>query len=169
MGINDRFFSETPALAYHKASLPVVVALTTTQTSQAGASTSDVTGSSLKLRPEDFKPGTAFRFTMGGTKSGANAAMIVHISLAGTQIVSITADASTAVEWTSQITVAAKTMASQVCIGQLFTDTEDAALEYAAGSVNMKGGGVLKAQIQSQHGSDTVTCEFCMIEMLRTP
>lgn len=169
MGINDRFFSETPALANHRGCMASVVALSTTQTSQAGSGTSDVTGSTLKLRAEDFKPGTAFRITLGGTKTGANAAMIVHISLGGTQIVSITADAATAVEWTANIMVASKTMASQVCVGQVLTDTEDVAIEYAAGAVAMSGGGILKAQIQSQNAGDTVTCEFCMIEMMRTP
>ena len=167
MGMNDRFLRETPQLAYHAGCLPVVVALSTTVTSQAGAATKDVTGSSLKLRAEDFKPGTAFRITMAGTKSGGNAVMSAHISLGGTQVLSISDDDITAGDWMAIMVVASRTVATQIAFGQLQTDALDNATDTATGTVNMAGGGILKAQITSGNAGDTVTCEFCMIEMIR--
>lgn len=167
MGMNDRFLKETPQLAYHAGCLPTVVALTTTQTSETAAAAKDVAGSRLKLRPEDFKPGTAFRFTLGGTKSATNGAMKVHISLAGTQVISLTAPGNTAVDWHAVIVVAAKTTATQRCTGYFLSNAAAVVADYAAGTVNMKDGGIIKAQIENPHSSDTTTCEFCMVEMIR--
>lgn len=157
-------FAKTALMPGIAAVIPTIISQSCVQTSQAGAATSDVTGSSVNIPKNHFGPGAAVRITMGGTKSGANAAMIVHISVGGTQVISLTADDASAVDWTAEFIIAAKTLAAQSCIGTLNCLTAAPVADYAGGTVDMSQGGIIKAQIQSQHSSDTVTCEYVLVE-----
>lgn len=171
---NVQFTQDNTYVRGYAATVPLILKQTCKQTSQAGSGTSDVYldddgGTYIHFGEGEFSNGLALRFTMGGSKSGANSAMIVHLSVGGTQVVSITADDATAVEWMAMITVAAKTVAAQRCVGQVLTDTADPAIEYAAGTVDCKLGVNIKAQIQSQNAGDTVTCEYCLVELMKAP
>lgn len=139
------------------------VAAGSTQTSQAGSGTSDVTGSSVEV-PAKPGPPLTYRVTLGGTKTGANAAMIVHLKLGATQVMSITADDGTAVDWVCEFLITFKDSKNQRIIGHFLADTADPGVDYAAGTVDCTAGATLKAQIQSQHASDTVTCEMVIVE-----
>ena len=161
---NAQFLQDLPIMPGYSATVPLIVGQSTTQTSQAGAATSDVTGSSINIPKNFFGPGATFRFTLGGTKTGANNAMVVHVSLGGTQVISLSADDASAVDWAATIIVAAKTTAAQRCIGTLDCLTAAPVADYAAGTVDMQAGGIIKAQIQSAHANDTVTCEYCLVE-----
>jgi len=135
----------------------------TTQTSQAAAGTSDVTGGSVEV---EAKPGPplSYRFNLAGTKTGANAAAVIHLKLGATQVCSLTQDAGAAVDWAAEFIINFKDAKNQRIIGKLFEDTGDAEINYAAGTVDCTAGAVLKAQIESGHASDTVTCEMVTIE-----
>ena len=135
----------------------------TTQTSQAAAGTSTVTGSSIAI-PRRPGPPRTYRITMAGTKTGANAAFKVHVKLGGTQILSLTSDDGSAVDWMAIIVVMFKDATNQRVSGQLLLDTADPEVDYAAGTVDCTAGATMLCQIESQHESDTVTCEMVTIE-----
>jgi polygalacturonase len=143
--------------------VPGIVAASNTQTSQAAAGTSDVTGSKV-LVPAKPPAGLTFRFKCAGTKTGANAAAVLHLKIGATQAVSITFDDVTAVEWLAEITVRFTDASNQKIMGYVLNDTCDPAIEYAAGTVDCKGGAEMVLQIQSADAGDTVTVEMVTVE-----
>lgn len=165
---NIQFTKDVPFLPGYSATVPLVLGISTTQTS-ATNETKDVTGSRFEIPANTFTGNMAFRFTLGGTKAGANNAMVVNICLgvAATAVLPLTADAASAGDWRAVGIVAATNAAVQACLGTLLLDTEDPEVNYAAGAVDMRAGGPIKAQIVSAHGSDTVTCDFCMVEVIK--
>ncbi len=164
MTINERFREVIPSIYTIEPVIPSVVAQSTTQTSQAGAATSTVTGSTITIPAGEFPPGATFRFTLGGSKTGANAAMVVHISLGGTQVISLTADDASAVDWMAQFIISSMSLTTQGCMGWFNALTADPVVDVASGTVDMTNGGVIKAQIQSQNASDTVVCNYVLVE-----
>ncbi len=144
-------------------SVPAIVSQSVEQTSQAAAGTSDVTGSKVNV---DNKPaaGTAYRVTLAGTKTGANAAHTVTLVLGGTTVMTLTADAATAVDWMATFTIIFKDSNNQRVMGNMQGNALDCENDYAAGTVDCSAGAELKAQITSGHASDTVTAELVTVE-----
>lgn len=144
-------------------SIPAIVSQSVTQTSQAAAGTKTVTGSQVNV---DNKPaaGTAYRITLAGTKTGANAAHTVTLVLGGTTVMTLTADAATAVDWMATFVIIFGVSKVQKIMGNLHGAALDAICDYAAGTVDCSAGPELKAQVTSGHASDTVTAELVTVE-----
>ena len=134
-----------------------------TQTSQAGAATSTVTGSSVNV-PNKPESGLTYRIKVAGTKTGTNAAMKVHVKLGASQVLSLTAPGNTAVDWVAEATIRFETYNVQKVAGYLLSNAAAVVADYAAAAVDCSAGAELLAQIQSQHASDTVTAEIVSIE-----
>lgn len=163
--INERFYDVTPELSNKAGVIPTVVAQGTTTTTQTGAGTSTVTGSSFTVKKGQFKPGTTFRFTLGGSKSGTNAAMKVHLKVGGTQVMSLTAPDATAVDWKAEFIITEYgNFAKQKTIGKLHTNATVGTNDYAASTVDVTNDIVLLAQIESQNAGDNVLCEYVLVE-----
>ena len=142
---------------------PVSVAAATMTQYSATNTTTDIAEAKVVI-PSKPPAGLTFRVKLAGTKTGANAAMIVHLKLGATQVLSLTADDVTAVDWTVEIILRLKTPKAQKVSGRLLANTADPSVDYADGTVDVSAGAILVPQIQSQHGSDVVYCEFCTIE-----
>ncbi len=149
----DQRFSVTPK---------IVKQMATTFT-LASATATAITGMKLYLHPGEANAGLTYRFTMAGTKTGTNAAHTIIVDINGTTIMTQTADAASAVDWMSQITLVFTGGATQRCMGLLISDTEDPDVQYDAGTVNTQGGATITLKATS-HGSDSLTVNFGIIE-----
>ena len=141
---------------------PEIVSQSGTQTSTTSTD-ADVVGSKVNV---DNKPaaGTCYRFTLAGTNTGGNAAHTVDIHFGSTNLITLTADAVTAVDWMATIVVMILDSKNQRIMGHMQGNALDCENDYAAATADMSAGGTLKAVINSGHASDTVTCEMCVVE-----
>jgi hypothetical protein len=162
MGIQDRFYAANPTINCSRPVLPMVVYQSTTQVSTGDAETKNV--ANLVVPSGSFPPGSTFRITMTGTKTGANGTLSAVVSINSTAILTVDADADTAVDWMAILYVVSASPKVQKCFGQILTDTEDAGIDYAAGAVDCSGEFTLRAQMANEHASDDITCEVCVIE-----
>jgi len=142
--------------------LPEIVCQSCTQTSTTN-SEKTVVGSKVNI---DNKPaaGTAYRITLAGTNSGGNAAHTAKLLIGSTAVMTLTADAVTAVDWMATFVVVFKDAKAQRVMGNMQGNALDCENDYAAGSVDCTAGAEMKVQINSGHESDTVTCEVCVVE-----
>ncbi|MDD5244084.1 MAG: hypothetical protein PHU49_08705 [Syntrophorhabdaceae bacterium] len=166
LAIADPTADRTITLPDYTGGVPLVIAQDATQTSQAGAGTADVTGSSLSMASGWFSAGKTLKYTITGTKTGANAAMIVHLYLLDAAVMSLTASDGAAGDWTATFIVHEYTdTAHQKITGILNVNGKVSVVDYATATKDMAAGATtIKAQIQSQNAGDTVTTEYVNIE-----
>lgn len=171
---NTQFSKDLRIMPGVAAYLPCIVKQSNKQTSMSSATTKDIyiddDGNTIFTIPNGyFGPGATFRATMGGTKSGTNAAFTIATILNGTTVGTATSDDATAVDWTATIILSAKTFAVQHCISKLFSDTADPDVQYDAGAVSCANADVtLKFQLGGNSG-DTVTVEYFLLEYWSVP
>jgi hypothetical protein len=134
-----------------------------TQVSQAGAGTADVTQGKINI-PAKPPAGLTYRIKMAGTKTGANAAMLVKLQIGATTVLTLTADDSTAVDWVAEIMLMICDTKNQKASGHLLANTTDVEADYAAGTVDLSAGAAMVPQITSANAGDTVTCESVTVE-----
>lgn len=166
LAVEDPTADRTITLPDYTGGVPLAIAQSATQTSQAGAGTTDVTGSDLTMASGWFSAGKTLKYTITGTKTGANAAMIVHLYLLDATVISLTASDAAAGDWTAEIVVHEYTdTAHQKITGKLFVNGKVGVVDYAAATKDMAAGATtIKAQIQSQNAGDTVTAEYVQID-----
>lgn len=166
LAVADPTADRTVTLPDYTGGVPLVIGQGATQTSQAGVGTADVTGSSISMAQNWFSAGKTLRYTLTGTKAGANAAMIVHLYLLDAAVMSLTASDGAAGDWTATFVVHEYTdLAKQKITGTLQVNGKVSVVDYAAATKDMAAGATtIKAQIQSQNAGDTVTNEYVNIE-----
>jgi hypothetical protein len=163
MGINDRFYGDNMGVQGISPVTPLVIYQSITAVAQAAVANKDV--AAIHIPKGQFGPGATFRVTMAGTKSGANVAMAVALSIDSTAILTLTADDVTAVDWVAVMTITGGVnLKAQKAFGTLDLLTSAPVADYAAGTSDCTGEVVLRAQIYSGHTSDTITCEYILIE-----
>lgn len=106
-----------------------------------------------------------YRIFMAGSKSGANGAQSVGIKIGATNVITIAADGNDAADWTADFMIMITSSATQKCAGNFVVESADPNADYAAGTVDLSSGATMVPFIISAHGSDTVTCEMCTVEM----
>ena len=139
-----------------------VVAAGCAQVSTANAA-ADVPESKVAI-PMKPAPGLTYRIKAAGTKTGANNAMVVYLKIGATQVLTLTADDATAVDWVAEIVVRFTAYNAQKIMGILLTNTADPETDYAAGTVDCSAGADMVLQVASANASDTVTCEMVTVE-----
>jgi len=166
LAVADPTADRTITLPDYTGGVPLAIAQSATQTSQAGAGTADVTGSDLTMASGWFSAGKTLKYTITGTKTGANAAMIVHLYLLDATVISLTASDAAAGDWTATFIVHEYTdTAHQKITGILNVNGKVSVVDYATATKDMAAGATtIKAQIQSQNAGDTVTTEYVNIE-----
>jgi hypothetical protein len=163
MGINDRFYADDPTINALSPVTPLVVYQSTTQVSNAVVENKAC--ANLRIPPGQLGPGATFRITMAGTKTGANVAMAVALVIDSTEVIALTADDVTAVDWVAVMTiVGGVNTKAQKAFGTLDLLTSAPVADYAAGTVDCSKEVVLRPSIYSGHTSDTITCEVITIE-----
>ena len=157
----------TVNLPDYSGGLPVVIVQGTTQTSQAGVGTSDVTGTSLSLADGYFNANKALKWTIYGTITGGNAAKIIGLYIDNAMISSMTTQAATTGDFVAEFVMYEHTdYANQDVAGKLL-NASDQDFEFDTDTTDFNDGGAttVKCQIQSQHAADTVTVESYRVEM----
>ncbi len=163
MGINDRFLSDSPGINFQTPVAPVVVYQSATTVTTSAAETATIATLNLPQGTMN-KPGTTFRVTMCGTKTNANGTLTVGLYLGGSSVLSIDADADTAVDWMAILHVVSVSPKVQRCFGQLLTLTEDARVDYATAAIDCSGAVAFSPVMANESASDTITCDVCIIE-----
>ena len=144
---------------------PIAISQTSTQTSQAGSGTLDVTGSVISLPAGWFGDKKTLHWSMAGTKTGANAAMIVTLYLRDAAVLTLTAPGVTAVQWYAEFTLYGYTdTAHQRGTGWFLSNAAALVVTTAASTKDLSAAQTAKAQIQSQNAGDTVTVEYCRVD-----
>lgn len=148
------------------ANVPVLFANSCTQTSQAGVGVADVAASILNMPASWFAVGKTFRITVIGTKSGANAAMKVHLYLRNGIVLTLTAGDAAAGDWMTTFWITEHTGTSNQKIGgKLEVTGKTPIIDSAAGTKAITAQPTpIKVQIESQNAGDTVTVEQTYIE-----
>ena len=163
---NAQFTKDLPLWAGLTAALPMVI-LQSNETSTTGdAETIDVTGSSITIPQGFFAPGTTFRYTLYGSRTGTAGAATILVDIAGTTVATIAIPTDTAVDWKAVIEIAAHTdFAHQNVSETVFTSaTVLTAYDTATGTVNVAGDVTMKAQMTLASASDSVTCSHVRLE-----
>jgi len=163
---NVQFIQDFPLWPGLKPAIPMIVAQGTTQTSEAGsATTKDIAGSLVTVPKGYFEPGTTFKFTLAGTRSGTAGATTLLIAIGSTTVISIACPANTAVDWMAEFWITEHTnLKMQRCFGRFLMETEDAAVDYADGTVDVSNEVVIKARMTNASNSDVSYCNFVMVE-----
>ena len=143
-------------------SVPAIVSQSCTQTSTLNTA-KDIVGSKVGV-PVKPVAGLAYRITLAGTNSGGNAAHTTVLVLGTTTLMTLTADDVTALDWMAIFVVIFKNAKVQRVTGQMQCNGLDCENDYAAGAVDCTAPKDLKVQLNSGHGSDTVTCEMVTVE-----
>lgn len=143
---------------------PIALARVGATTREATASgTTKVTESEV-LVPAKPPENLTYRFKLGGSKTGANAAFTMTLVLGTTTLMTLTADDGSEVDWVAEFTVIFKNSNVQKVMGSLLLNTADPDTDYAAAAVDCGNGLPLFVNVISGHGSDTVTCEMVTVE-----
>lgn len=143
--------------------IPEIVAQSTRETNFTGSGTTAyVTDGSVNV-PANPPRGLAYRITCWGTKTGTNAIHMVNLVLAGTELISVEADDTTAVDWIAQILVIFHSPKVQRAAGHIASESLDCGADVADGSIDCSAGATLKLQLE-KHTSDDVTCDGLVIE-----
>lgn len=166
LAITDPTADRTITLPDYTGGMPLCIGQGATQTSQAGVGTADVTGSSISMASGWFSATKTLKYTLTGTKTGANAAMIVHLYLLDAAVMSLTDSSAVAGDWTATFILHEYTgTANQKITGTLQVAGKVSVVDYAAATKDMAAGATtVKCQIQSQNAGDTVTNEYVNIE-----
>jgi hypothetical protein len=163
--VEDPTADRTITLPNYTGGVPLIIAQGNTQTSQAGSGTKDVTGSSLSIAAGWLTAGKTIKYTLSGTKTGTNAAMIVILYLSDAAVMTLTAPGATAVDWQAEFIITEHTDgAHQNIVGRLLTNAAAVVVDYAAATKDVSGAVTMKCQIQSQNAGDTVTNEYVLVE-----
>jgi len=163
--VEDPTADRTITLPDYIGGLPLVVGQSNTTTTITGATSGDVTGSSITLPAGWVSTGKTLRWTVVGTKSGANAQMKVHLYLLNADVMSLTASDNTAADWKAEFILSAKSgTASQNISGCFYATNLAPQCDYATATKDASGSTVAKVRIQSQNASDNVTSEYTLIE-----
>lgn len=159
---NVQFFQTVPIPPGKTPALPTVLYQTYATFTEGDAATENI--AAIVIPKDYFVPGTTFRVTMGGTKTGGNGAISVQLSIGATAVLTIAADDNTGVDWTAQMMLISTGFATQKAFGHLLLDTADPATDYATGAVNTRNEVTLYVQMINGHASDEITCDYCLVE-----
>jgi hypothetical protein len=147
--------------------LPSVVAQTNVQTSQAAASTKDVTNMTVTIPAGEFVKGATYNFILVGTKDAGNGTLAVKLNLNGTNVLTLTSGSSSAGDWFFKGSVSSTGTATQNCQGWFNQTTRVEVFDYASAAINTSGVCTLKATITNSSDSDTVTVEYGRIDYVQ--
>ena len=158
---NVNFVKDLPFIPGYAAELPMIVKQSVTQ--KEASATVDV--ATFNIPKGHFEPGTAFRVTMFGTKSGTTTAIVFTFILNGTTVLTLTSG-TTAAEWECKAVIASKAFAAQRVSGSIVVTAVDPVYDYAATTADMTNGGVMKI-VATVASVDTGEVEYCLVEYLK--
>lgn len=143
--------------------IPEIVGQSTRETNFTGSGTTAyITDGTVNI-PAKPPRGLAYRYTCWGTKTGTNATHKINLVLAGTELISVEADDTTAVDWIATILVIFHNPKVQRAAGHIASEGLDCGADVADGAIDCSAGGALRLQAE-KHTSDDVTVDGLVIE-----
>jgi hypothetical protein len=143
--------------------IPEIVAQSTRETNFTGSGTTAYVTDGTVNVPAKPPRGLAYRVTCWGTKTGTNAIHAMNLVLAGTELISVEADDTTAKDWIAHFLVIFHNPKVQRAAAHIASETLDCGADVADGSIDCSAGGALRLQIE-KHTSDDVTVDGLVIE-----
>jgi hypothetical protein len=114
--------------------------------------------------PARAPAGLTYRFKLGGTKTGTDAAHTAILVLNGTTVMTLTSDDSSAGDWFAEFTIRFADSNNQKIMGEMHSKSDDYDVDYAATTINCTIGATLEAKIGNGHTSDITYCEMLTVE-----
>lgn len=163
---NIQFTKELSLWPGITAAIPMLVLQSNTVSTTGDAETIDVTGSEITIPKGFFAPGTTFRYTLYGSRTGTAGAATILVDLGGTTIATIAIPTDTAVDWKAVIEISEHTDFAHQNVSEtvLTSATVLSAYDTATGTVNVSNDITMKAQMTLANASDSVTCNHVRLE-----
>ena len=163
---NAQFLNNFPMFGGLRATAPMIIGQYATEQTHGAASTIDVTGGGIVVPKGYFCPGSTFRFTVYGSRTGTAGAATLLVDINGTTAVTLAVPTNTAVDFFWQATVHEVTsFASQHNVALcLASATVLSAMDYNASTVNVSETSTIKLQQTLASASDTLVIDYLVIE-----
>ena len=166
---NAQFLNQFPLFGGLKATVPMIIGQYAIIQTLAGATTTDateVTGGRIVVPKDYFVPGSTFRYTVYGSRTGTNGAITLTMDINGTTAVALAIPTDTGVEFYSQFIVHetgdfAHQNNSAIC---LTSATVLAAMEYNASTVNVSQTSTLTLRQTVAVSGDALLINYILIE-----
>lgn len=163
---NAQFLNSFPLFGGLRATAPMIIGQYATEQTHAAASTIDVTGAGIVVPKGYFCPGSTFRFTVYGKRTGTAGAATILVDINGTTAVTLAIPTNTAVDFYAQFIVHevgdfAHQQNSALCLASA---TVLAATDYNASAVNVSETSTIKLRQTLASASDTLVIDYIMIE-----
>lgn len=168
---NTQFAHEIPIIPGYTAYLPTVIAQSNVESHTGDAETIVVTGSEIVVPKGVFSPGTTFRFTVAGNRTGTAGAATFLIVINSTTAISLAIPTNTAVDYKGVFTVSEySNFAHQHCTAQIDTSaTVLSAFDYAAATVNVSEETTIEMKVTLANASDDIYVEYVLVECWNVP
>ncbi len=163
---NAAFLNDFPLFGGLRATAPMIIGQYATEQTHAAASTIDVTGGGIVVPKGYFGPGTTFRFTVYGSRTGTAGAATLLVDINGTTAVTLAIPTDTAVDFFSQFTIhEVGDLAHQQNVGLcLASATVLSAMDYNASTVNVSETSTIKLKQTLASASDSLIIDYILIE-----
>jgi hypothetical protein len=163
---NAQFLNDFPLFGGLRATAPMIIGQYAVEQTHAAASTIDVTGGGIVVPKGYFGPGSTFRFTVYGSRTGTAGAATLLVDINGTTAVTLAVPTNTAVDFFWQATVHeagdfAHQQNSAFC---LTSATVLSAFDYNASTVNVSEKSTIKLKQTLASSSDTLVIDYILIE-----
>ena len=166
---NAQFLNQFPLFGGLKATVPMIIGQYAIIQTHAGATSTaitDVTGCGIVVPKDYFVPGSTFRYTVYGSRTGTNGAITLTVAINGTAAVALAIPTDTGVEFYSQFIVHetgdfAHQNNSAIC---LTSATVLAAMDYNASTVNVSQTSTIKLRQTVAVSGDALLINYILIE-----
>jgi len=163
---NAQFLNNFPLFGGLRATAPMIIGQYATEQTHGAASTIDVTGGGIVVPKGFFGPGSTFRFTVYGSRTGTSGAATLLVDINGTTAVTLAIPTNTAVDFLWQGIVhevgdLAHQQNSAICFASA---TVLSAMDYNASAVNVSENSVIKLRQTLASASDTLVIDYILIE-----
>jgi len=163
---NAQFLNNFPLFGGLRATAPMIIGQYATEQTHGAASTIDVTGGGIVVPKGFFGPGSTFRFTVYGSRTGTAGAATLLVDINGTTAVTLAIPTNSAVDFFWQATVhEVGDLAHQQNVALcLASATVLAGMDYNASAVNVSETSTIKLKQTLASASDTLVIDYIMIE-----
>jgi hypothetical protein len=163
---NAQFLNDFPLFGGLRGTAPMIIGQYATEQTHAAASTIDVTGGGIVVPKGYLGPGSAFRFTVYGSRTGTAGAATLLVDINGTTAVTLAIPTNTAVDYFWQATVHevgdfAHQQNVAICLASA---TVLSAMDYNASTVNVSQTSTIKLKQTLASASDSLVIDYILIE-----
>ena len=166
---NVQFAHAIPIIPGYEAVVPMVLAQSNPGFSlTSSTSATDVTGTLMNLPRGFMAPGSTVRYTLSGTRTGANDACTFTVVLNATTALSIAIPSNTTKDFVAEFTIH-QYSGGQVSFGTVMINaTTYMGMDNNTSTVSVASDDTIKVQATLTNGSDALAINFVSIEYWQT-